>query len=588
MKPFSILLLRSTVFFCLALLAIVSCKKDDDDGLPITNDLRVLQVNTEGNAITSGATDLSVISAFELVFSHGLNTSAFEAALSITPDADYAIAYDATNSLVTISFNTPLAYETEYTIRLPQGAYGAGGAASTGDFVFTFTTAAFEPPGLSLQSDESGFFEGETLTVTAKLDRAILEEVSMELVFSGSAEGEGVDYSASAASITIPAGQTTGSIELTALPDGDLEGEETITIALTNIVNAVEVSAQMLTVTLGDTPPSLEIAGVLSLKIAGTSTNGRAIHLRALEDIADLSVYGIGIANNGGGTDGREIDLPAISVSTGEDILLLRDVDAAGLATYFGDCYAEFEHLAESDGVNFNGDDPFELYNGNIVIETYGDVEVSGGGLEWEYTGSWAYKLAGVWEYGKVDCAIDAATLQEADCVYPFCTPLQLQGILAILWDGSGTNGGKAVHLRANRDIDDLSIYSLGVANNGGGTDGIEYTFPVMAVAAGDHILLARETATLAGYFGSCFDQYDLVIESDAMNQNGDDAIELFDGMDVIETYGNADVDGSGELWDYTGSWAYKAGGVWTYGGVDCAATSTTTQGSPCPYTFCQ
>ncbi|MCB0683063.1 MAG: hypothetical protein KDC32_19510, partial [Saprospiraceae bacterium] len=68
----------------------------------------------------------------------------------------------------------------------------------------------------------------------------------------------------------------------------------------------------------------------------------------------------------------------AISVSTGEDILLLRDVDAAGLATYFGDCYAEFEHLAESDGVNFNGDDPFELYNGNIVIETYGDVEVSG------------------------------------------------------------------------------------------------------------------------------------------------------------------------------------------------------------------
>lgn len=43
----------------------------------------------------------------------------------------------------------------------------------------------------------------------------------------------------------------------------------------------------------------------------------------------------------------------------------------------------------------------------------------------------------------------------------------------------------KAVQLIALTDIADLSIYGLGSANNGGGTDGEEYTFPAVAVGAG-------------------------------------------------------------------------------------------------------
>ncbi|MFK8161107.1 MAG: nuclease, partial [Lewinella sp.] len=174
------------------------------------------------------------------------------------------------------------------------------------------------------------------------------------------------------------------------------------------------------------------------------------------------------------------------------------------------------------------------------------------------------------------------------ECSYPFCTPLQLQGVLALLWDGSGTNGGKAVHVRANRDIADLSVYGLGVANNGGGTDGQEFTYPAESVSEGDHILVAREPATLASYFGACYDGYDLVIQADEMNQNGDDGIELFLDMTVIQTYGDSDVDGTGQPWEYSGSWAYKSGGVFRTAGLDCAAPSTTTQNSACVYGFCE
>ena len=45
-----------------------------------------------------------------------------------------------------------------------------------------------------------------------------------------------------------------------------------------------------------------------------------------------------------------------------------------------------------------------------------------------------------------------------------------------------GGNSGKAIHLTAVRDIEDLSLYGLGTANNGGGTDGVEYIFPEISL----------------------------------------------------------------------------------------------------------
>ena len=53
-----------------------------------------------------------------------------------------------------------------------------------------------------------------------------------------------------------------------------------------------------------------------------------------------------------------------------------------------------------------------------------------------------------------------------------------------------------------NRDIADLSRYSLGVANNGGGTDGIEFTFPSMRAEEEDQILVARDPGLIASYLG--------------------------------------------------------------------------------------
>jgi len=581
------------VSICALLLMFTSsCRDKDKDVLPITNDLRILLVNIDGQRSAAGAVDVSVIPQLEFVMSHPLNTSAYESALTMTPAADFTLSYDDSKSFAVFTFSTPLQYQTAYTIGLPQGVYGIGGESSLADITFEFTTAPFVPPTVTLSSNITQIYEGDTARITATLNRSILEEVSMELVFSGSATGAGTDYTTTATTITIPPGNTSGTIELVAIPDGETEGEETIMISLQNLVNVEEAQPQQLNLVLGDSKPGLEIKGVMELAnyIGGTSGRVRAIHLRVLVDIPDLSIYGVEIASNGADPNPADIEFtfPVSSASEGDNLFIVRDADEADAQAYFGDCYAQFT-VFPNDRMTHNGDDAILLYQNGVAIESFGQPGTDGTGTYWEYSGSWAYKLGGEWIYAGVGCVESTGTETNATspCRYPFCAAIQLQGVSALLWDGSGTNGGKFVQVRANQDIADLSQYSLGVANNGGGTDGIEYTFPNMPVKEGDQILVAREPATIASYLGSCYNLFDHVVQSDAMTQNGDDAIELFDGDTVIETYGDANMDGTGLPWEYAGSWAYKFG-KWTYGGVDCAAGSTSSQSSVCPYAFCE
>ena len=149
-----------------------------------------------------------------------------------------------------------------------------------------------------------------------------------------------------------------------------------------------------------------------------------------------------------------------------------------------------------------------------------------------------------------------------------------------------GGGSGKAIHLTAVRDIADLSQYGIGVANNGGGTDGVEYIFPQISANAGDQILVARELSEFSQYVDTSEWDFSLDDPNNAISQNGNDAIELFFQGDLIETFGdvneNPDTFGVGcignpDCWDYEDAWAYKNNmGEWTFGEVNCTDNSTT------------
>ena len=53
----------------------------------------------------------------------------------------------------------------------------------------------------------------------------------------------------------------------------------------------------------GSLSNALRLRGVMDFDLSGS--DGKAFHLYAQQDIPDLSVFGIGVANNGGGSDGQ-------------------------------------------------------------------------------------------------------------------------------------------------------------------------------------------------------------------------------------------------------------------------------------------
>lgn len=157
--------------------------------------------------------------------------------------------------------------------------------------------------------------------------------------------------------------------------------------------------------------------------------------------------------------------------------------------------------------------------------------------------------------------------------------------------DGPLTGGlPKAIQLYALDDIVDLSAYGLGSANNGGGSAGIEFAFPAQPVQKGTVLYVATESTGFASYFGFAPD-----FVSAAASINGDDAIELFLNNGLVDVFGDVNVDGTGQAWDYLDGWASRKPGSlpspvfdtadWTFSGPDAldGTTSNATAANPFP-----
>ncbi len=140
----------------------------------------------------------------------------------------------------------------------------------------------------------------------------------------------------------------------------------------------------------------------------------------------------------------------------------------------------------------------------------------------------------------------------------------------------------KGVELFVVNDIEDLSIYGLGSANNGGGTDGEEFTFPAESATAGSYIYVASEAENFESWFGFAPNY-----TAGAMAINGDDAVELFMMGEVSDVFGEIDVDGTDEVWEYEDGWAYRVSNTgpdgaffdldnWVFSGVGAFDGATT------------
>ncbi|MAZ38427.1 MAG: hypothetical protein CL842_13345 [Crocinitomicaceae bacterium] len=174
---------------------------------------------------------------------------------------------------------------------------------------------------------------------------------------------------------------------------------------------------------------------------------------------------------------------------------------------------------------------------------------------------------------------------------------LKLAGILNI---GEQNPAPNLIEIIPLSDIADLSTYSLGCANNGGGTDGVEFQFPAVSVKRGQSYFVTRQPDAFKTFFGFEADFLDTLAgrgTTTATNFTGDDALELFEYGRVIDHYGEANVDGTGEVWEYLNSWAKRKKDTgpdgdgfvatnWTYGGFDALDDTLSNDSCSNPYPF--
>ena len=145
-------------------------------------------------------------------------------------------------------------------------------------------------------------------------------------------------------------------------------------------------------------------------------------------------------------------------------------------------------------------------------------------------------------------------------CALALATVVQLTGtasaqlMLTGIFDGPLSRGTpKGIELHVTEDIDDLAIFSIGSANNGEGSDGAEYTLPSGTADEGQFLYIASEEVGFEEFFGFAPD-----FTSGSMLINGDDAVELFAGDEVLDVFGDINVKGTDEPWEYTDGWAYR------------------------------
>jgi hypothetical protein len=147
----------------------------------------------------------------------------------------------------------------------------------------------------------------------------------------------------------------------------------------------------------------------------------KAVELYVLNNIADLSIYGLSSANNGAGTTGTpEFTFPADSVTAGDFIYVASE--STQFNAFFG-----FNPNYINSSVNINGDDAIELFMNGNVVDIFGDVDTDGSGQTWEYMDGWAYRNTTVpsttfdsndWSYSSPN-ALDGET-SNASATTPF------------------------------------------------------------------------------------------------------------------------------------------------------------------------
>lgn len=364
-------------------------------------------------------TDITVTAPtnFEVSLTSG---ASFASSVTLTPNSGSVASTTVYIRLVSgLSSNTYSGDVTVSSTGASDATITVSGEVKPADPQFTITefldpfTYIISQGGPSDEQDFTveGLFLTNDLVVTAPTNF----EVSLT---SGSSFNSAVSITPSSGTIS----ETSVYVRLKeGLSAGDYSGD--ITISSTNVTNQ---TISITGTTFGAPTSSMLITGVYDGSLSGGTPKG--IELYVLEDISDLSLFGVSSANNGGGSTAGNVEftLPESAATAGTFIYI--STEETNFNTFFG-------KLPDytTNAVGINGDDAIELYENGQIIDVFGDVDQDGTGLDWEYLDGWAYRKSNAdpegttftitnWTYSGINGLEGGTTNATATTPFPIAT----------------------------------------------------------------------------------------------------------------------------------------------------------------------
>jgi cyclophilin family peptidyl-prolyl cis-trans isomerase len=167
-----------------------------------------------------------------------------------------------TSGSVVISVINDTLVEADETVVLGIGSITNG--TQSGSFASTVSIISDDTPKVTMNVSPTKFDEnGGKTTVSATLDQVAIQTVTIPLNIVNGTALSGSDFSASANTITIAAGQSTGSVVISGIDDNLFESDETFTVSVGTITGGTLSGSfsQTVTITSADVslaPPNLD------------------------------------------------------------------------------------------------------------------------------------------------------------------------------------------------------------------------------------------------------------------------------------------------------------------------------------------
>jgi hypothetical protein len=214
-------------------------------------------------------------------------------------------------------------YEGDETLSLDLSNPVNGTGTPSGTGTITDDESA---PAISVDSPSAAEGAG-TLTFTVSIDAVSALDTSVDYATADGTASAGADYTATSGTATILAGATSATVDVTVLEDSVYEGDETLSLDLSNPVNATGTPSGSGTITENDAAPTISIDDPTVGEAAGTMTF--TISLDAAADVATSVDYDTA---NGTATAGADYTaqsgsatILAGSTSTTVDVAILDD-----------------------------------------------------------------------------------------------------------------------------------------------------------------------------------------------------------------------------------------------------------------------